>query len=168
MAILRLLFLPFRAPSLLVLFAVAIVMGNHWSILEAAPKSTPGIEAQLFWTVELLQAMVVVVICTMPDLIMRQISMLMAFSRAISLVIVLLLVITAGLYLLHMRVFADVLIIASAVLLARIDLTRIRVVSAPAVMAIALGAILLSGIWLGQTIDLPFQPGFAELFGPNT
>ena len=167
MAILRLLFLPFRAPSLLVLFAVAIVMGNHWSILEAAPKSTPGIDAQLFWTVELLQAMVVVVICTMPDLIMRQISMLMAFSRAISLVIVLLLVITGGLYLLHLSLLADVLILASALLLARLDLTRIRIVPAPAVMAIVLGAILLCGIWLGQEIATPLHPSFAGLFGPD-
>lgn len=167
MAILRLLLLPVRAPALLVLFAVAVVMGNQWSIIQPALKITPSIDAQLFWTVEVLQAMVVVVICTMPDLILRRLSLLMASSRAISLVIVLLLVITGGLYLLHLSLLADVLIVASALLLARLDLTRIRIVPAPAVMAIVLGVILLCGIWLGQEIATPLHPSFAGLFGPD-
>ena len=77
---------------------------------------------------------------------------------------VLLLVITAGLYLLHLSLLADVLILASAILLARLDLTRIRVVPPPVVMAIALGLILLGGIWIGQQISMPLHPSLAELF----
>ena len=162
---LRLLVLPFRAPSLLLLFGVAVVMGNHWSLLQAEQIESLGIDVQLFWIVEVLQAVVLVVICTMPDLILRQLSLLMASSRAISLVVVLLLVITAGLYLLHLSLLADVLILASAVLLARLDLTRIRVVPPPAVMAMVLGLILLGGIWIGQQISMPLHPSVAELFG---
>ena len=123
-----------------------------------------GIDVELFWIVELLQAVVLVVVCTIPDLILRQVSLLMAVSRAISLLVVLLLVITAGLYLLHLSLLADVLILASAILLARLDLTRIRVFPSPFVMAIALGLILLGGIWIGQQISMPLHPSLAKLF----
>ncbi len=160
---LRLLVVPFRAPSLLLLFGVAVVMGNHWSLLQSEQIDSLGIDVELFWIVEVLQAVLLVVVCTMPDLILRQVSLLMAASRAISLMVVLLLVITAGLYLLHLSLLADVLILASAVLLARLDLTRIRVVPPPVVMAIALGLILLGGIWIGQQISTPLHPRLAEL-----
>ena len=71
---LRLLVVPFRAPSLLLLFGVAVVMGNHWSLLPAEQINSLGIDVELFWIVEVIQAVVLVVICTMPDLILRQVS----------------------------------------------------------------------------------------------
>ena len=74
MAILRFLVLPFRAPLLLLLFGVAVIMGNYWSTLQLALMRSRGIDPQLFWTVELVQALAVVVICTMPDLLMRLLS----------------------------------------------------------------------------------------------
>ena len=163
MAILRFLVLPFRAPLLLLLFGVAVIMGNYWSTLQPALMRSRGIDPQLFWTVELLQALAVVVICTMPDLLMRQVSLLMASSRAISLIVTLLLVITGGLYLLRLSLLADVLILATSVLLARLDLTRIRVAPSPLVMTIALSSILLLGIWLGQELPAPLFNGSTEL-----
>ena len=155
MPLLRFLLLPFRAPLVLLLFAVAVVMGNHWTVFQAELMQSEGIDPQLYWTVEVLQSLVVVIICTMPDLLLRQISMLMASSRVFSLVVTLLLVITGGLYLLQLKLLADVLILASAVLLARLDLTRIRVVPSPAVMAFWMSVIVLSGIWLGHSLPSP-------------
>ena len=78
--------------------------------------------AAWFWCLVLLQTQVVVVFCTMPDLLLRQVSLLMASSRVMTLVVTLLVVITGGIYLLKLNVLTDVLILASAVLLARLDL----------------------------------------------
>ena len=156
MPLLRFLLLPFRAPLVVLLFAVAVVMGNHWTVFQAELMHSEGIDPQLYWAVEVVQTLVVVIICTMPDLLLRQISMLMASSRVFSLVVTLLLVITGGLYVLQLKLLADVLILASAVLLARLDLTRIRVVPSPAVMAFWMSVIVLSGIWLGHSLPSPF------------
>ncbi|NDD45510.1 MAG: hypothetical protein EBZ24_08875, partial [Synechococcaceae bacterium WB9_4xB_025] len=61
MALLRFLALPFRAPLLLVLFVVAILLGHHWTIFQQDLMNDRGIDPQLFWTVEVVQALVVVV-----------------------------------------------------------------------------------------------------------
>ena len=53
--------------------------------------------------------------------------MLMASSRVMTLVVTLLVVITGGIYLLKLNMLTDVLILASALLLARLDLIRIHV-----------------------------------------
>ena len=74
----------------------------------------------------------------MPDVLLRQMSLLMASSRVLSLVATLLLVITVGLYVLSLSLLSDVLILASAILLARLDLTRIKVVPPPQVTALRL------------------------------
>ena len=155
MPLLRFLLLPFRAPLVLLLFGVATVMGNHWTVFQQQLTRADRLDEPVFWTVEVMQALVVVLLCTMPDLIMRQISLLMASSRVFSLVVTLLLVITGGLYVLQLKLLADVLILASAVLLARLDLTRIRVVPSPVVMAFWMALIVLVGIWLGHALPSP-------------
>jgi hypothetical protein len=76
----------------------------------------------------------------------------MAASRVVSLVITLLIVTVGGLYLLHLRVLANVLILASAVLLARLDLARIRVAPPPVVLSVSLTALVLAGAALGRWI----------------
>ena len=157
MALLRFLVLPFRAPLVLVLFVVAVLLGHHWTIFQQELMQSRGIDPQIFWTAEVVQALLVVVICTMPDLLLRQISMLMASSRVISLVVTLLLVITGGLYVLQLSLLSDVLILSSAVLLARLDLTRIKVVPPPLVAASWLALIVLGGIWLGHALPNPFD-----------
>ena len=155
MRLLRLLLLPLRAPLLLVLFGVAIVMGNHWTLLHEHLALTRDVSARLFWTVEVTQVLAVVVLCAMPDLLMRQVSLMMASSRIVSFVVTLLLVVTAGIYVLRLNLLADVLIIASAVLLARLDLTRIGVVPSSSLTVLLLSGILLGGIWLGHLIPTP-------------
>ena len=154
-SLLRLLVLPLRAPMLLVLLLVSGYMGLHWA--EVAPlllsrAETPlqlELAGSLFWPLQCLQALVVVVFCAMPDLLLRELSQLMAASKALTLVVTLLIVITGGLYLLHLAVLAEVLVLASAVLLARLDLSRLRIAPAPLMAAAGLSSWVLAGIGLG-------------------
>jgi len=115
--LLRYLLLPFRAPMLLILLLVSAYVGLDWSVSRAA---LPGHEAMdgLAWTMECLQAVVVVVLCTLPDLLLRQLSSLMATSRVVSLVATLLLVTLVGIYMLHLEMLANVLVLGCSVLLA--------------------------------------------------
>lgn len=155
MALIRVLTLPFRAPLLLVLFGVALVLGNHWSLQQAQIGMTQGLGPLLFWTLELVQVGLVVVICTMPDLLMRQVSLLMASSRVVTLVVSLLVVVTCGLILMRTNLLVNVLILSSALLLARLDLARIGVVPPPLVTIVGLGSWLLLGLWIGQRLPSP-------------
>jgi hypothetical protein len=86
----------------------------------------------------------------MPDLLLQRISNLMAASRVMSLVISLLIVTVGGLYLLHLKVLTNVLILGTTVLLARLDLARIRVAPPPVLLAGVLGVLVLSGAWVGR------------------
>lgn len=151
-SLLRLLVLPLRAPMLLVLVVISTYLGLHWTLpLQHADHPYNDV-AGLIWGAECLQAAVVVVVCTMPDLLLRQLSAMMAASRVISLVITLLLVTLGGLYLLHLDVLSNVLILATAVLLARLDLLRIRVAPPPFTIALALGVLVLGGLSLGRVL----------------
>jgi hypothetical protein len=88
----------------------------------------------------------------MPDLVIRQVSIVMAASRVVSLVVTLLLVTVGGLYLLHLNALANVLIMASAVLLTRLDLLRVRVVPPPMLLAGVLALMVLGGANLGRML----------------
>ena len=136
---------------LLVLFAIAVYEGLSWGhgpAMASLPKGLPN----LLWSLDCLHALLVVVVCTMPDLLLQQVSSLMAASRVASLVITLLIITVGGLYMLHLQVLSHVLIVASTVLLARVDLARIRVSPSPAVLALAFSAIVLGGGSLGHAL----------------
>lgn len=155
--VLSLILLPLRAPLLLLLLLVSTYLGMHWSRPGAwADAGTSGV-TDLIWSAECLQALIVVVVCTMPDLLLQRISSIMAASRVASLVITLLLVVTGGLYLLHLDVLSNVLILSSSVLLARLDLVRLRVVPPPFVMTLILIVLVLGGISLGRTVELQLR-----------
>jgi hypothetical protein len=149
---LRLLMLPLQAPMLLLLLAVSTYLGLHWSRPLVQDETQLGALGTLVWSAECLQALVVVVICTMPLFLLRQISSLMATSRVLSLVMALLLVTVGGLYLLHLEVLANVLILGSAVMLARLDLIRIQVVPPPLVMAGVFSVLVLGGASFGRVL----------------
>ena len=155
MPILRLLSLPVRAPLLTVLFFVAVVLGNHWQIVQPTFTSLYSVSAVWFWCFVLLQTQVVVVFCTMPDLLLRQVSLLMASSRVMTLVVTLLVVITGGIYLLKLNVLTDVLILASALLLARLDLIRIGVLPAAGICLVLMSLIVIAGIVAGTLLPHP-------------
>jgi hypothetical protein len=104
----------------------------------------------LFWSLDCLHALLVVVVCTMPDLLLQHISSVMAASRVMSLVITLLIVTVGGLYVLHLKVLANVLILGTTVLLARLDLARVRVAPPPLLLATALCVLVLSGAAFGR------------------
>lgn len=156
----NLLLLPLRAPLLLVLLLISVYLGLHWSRPGSVADSGMGSLTTLIWSAECLQAVVVVVICTIPELLLQRLSSLMAASRVASLVVTLLLVITGGLYLLHLEVLSNVLILASAVLLARLDLVRLRVVPPPFVMTLVLCVLVLGGVSLGRSIEMRLRPLF--------
>lgn len=153
---LLLLALPLRAPMLLVLLLVSVYMGLHWAdvdpqlIREAEGAAAVAMAGPFFWPLQSLQAVLVVVLCTMPDLLLRELSLLMSSSKALTLVVTLLTVITVGLYMLHLAVLAEVLVLASAVLLARLDLTRLRLVPPPLLAAAGLSGWVLLGISIGR------------------
>jgi len=154
MALLHLASIPFRAPMTMVLLSVSVYFGLHWTLLAPGALQLRGLDPQLFWIVELVQAAIVVVVCSLPQLLLRHLSLLMASSRVLTLVVTLLLVITAGLYLLNLRIFSEMLILASAVLLCRLDLTRIRVVPSPLAMASSMVLLVYAGIWTGHRLAL--------------
>jgi hypothetical protein len=147
--LLRYLLLPFRAPMLLILLLVSAYVGLDWSVSRSA---LPGHEAMdsLSWTMECLQAVVVVVLCTLPDLLLRQLSSLMATSRVVSLVATLLLVTLVGIYMLHLEMLANVLVLGCSVLLARLDMVRARLVPPPLVTVALLVLLVIGGASFGR------------------
>lgn len=161
----RYLLLPFRAPMLPILVLVSAYMGFDWSLSRPAVEGQATIEG-LVWAMECLQAVVVVVICTLPDLLLRQISSLMATSRVVSLVASLLIVTLVGIYMLHLQMLASVLILGSSVLLARLDMVRVRLVPPPMVTLALLVVLVLGGASLGRLAGigalgpLLLPPGF--------
>jgi hypothetical protein len=149
--LLRLLLVPLQAPMLLLLLAVSAYLGAH--ISSEIQQGTTAAGTPMLWWLECLQAIIVVVICSIPDLLLRQVSTLMISSRVLSLVITLLLVTMGGLYLLHLNVLANVLILASTVLLARLDLARIRIVNPPLLITTLLTLVVVSGMILGYSLS---------------
>jgi hypothetical protein len=93
----------------------------------------------------------------MPDLLLRRFSVMLAASRVVTLVATLLLVTIGGLYLLHLDVFSNVLILATSVLLARLDLVRIRVVPPSPLLALMLAVVVLVGAGVGHRLDTPLS-----------
>ena len=153
MALIRTLVLPLQAPALLLLLGISIYMGVHWSQGSTAEVAMGMSLASVFWSIDCLHAVLVVFVCTMPELLLERVSSLMAASRVVSLVMTLLIVTVGGLYLLHLNVLANVLILASAVLLARLDLLRVRLKPPPLLLAITLSAVVLLGAGLGRALS---------------
>jgi hypothetical protein len=148
--LIRLLSLPLRAPMLLVLVAVSVYEGLHWSTPELLSSRPLANLPSLLWSLDCLHALLVVLVCTMPDILLRRISILMATSRVMSLVITLLLVTLGGLYLLHLKVLSNLLMLASAVLLARLDLARIRISPPPLKQLVVFGGLVLLSASFGR------------------
>jgi hypothetical protein len=150
--LLRILLMPIQAPMLLLLAGVSTYLGIHWSRPLQVEDSNLSALAHLVWSAECLQAVIVVMLCTMPDLMMRWLSSLMASSRVITLVVAMLGVTVGGLYLLNFQELANVAILGSAVMLARLDLFRIRVVPPQLVVAASMSLVVLGGVSLGRIV----------------
>lgn len=166
-SLLTLLVLPLRAPALLLLALTSCYLGIHWSAeMQASISSAVRVPllSDFYLPMQFLQAIAVILVCTMPNLLMREISALMAISRVVSLVVTLLVVITGGLYLLHLSVLANVLILATSVLLARLDMARVRVVPHPLAAFIGLCSWSLVMMAAGRSFYL-HNPGIAGAIG---
>ena len=144
--------LPLQAPMIGVLFVVAVVMGHQWSMAQLQVVHTRSVPLELLFAAEAIQLMVVLLICTMPELLMQRMSLVMASSRVMTLLVTLLLVIVLGIYLLRLNLLSDLLILASALLLARLDLVRLGVLTAPRGSLLLLGFVLFVGIGLGHCL----------------
>ena len=149
MNLLRYALLPVRAPMVLLLLGVSTYLGSRWSHTLDPQIFGNGLFRNLLLTLECLQALLVVVVCTIPDILMHQLGTMMAYSRVVSLVGTLLLVITGGLYLLHLSVFSSVLILDCSVLLVRLDLVRVDMVPPRLITIFLLGFVVMLGISLG-------------------
>jgi hypothetical protein len=147
--LLRLLVLPLRAPLVLLLVAVAAYIGTSWRV---PPPPGDGLLAVLSWfaSFDALQTLLVVVVCSMPLRLLRGVTGLMAASQVMTLVLTLLIVTVAAIYLLRLEVLSRVLILGSAVLLARVDLARIRVVPPPLRLSLGLSVLVLASCALGR------------------
>lgn len=148
---LRYMLLPFRAPMLPILVLVSAYMGLDWSLTRSAAEGQGSMDG-LVWAMECLQSVGVVVVCTLPDLLLRQLSSLMATSRVVSLVASLLLVTLLGIYMLHLEMLANVLILGSSVMLARLDMLRVRLAPPPMVTVALLTILVLGGASLGRLL----------------
>ena len=124
--------LPLQAPMIGVLFAVAVVMGHQWSMAQLQVVHSRSVPLEL--------------------LFMQRMSLVMASSRVMTLLVTLLLVIVLGIYLLRLNLLSDLLILASALLLARLDLVRLGVLTAPRGSLLLLGFVLFVGIGLGHCL----------------
>ena len=155
MGLMRWFFLPLRAPLLILLFGVSAVMGHQWTLLAPRFSSSSGLPLPMLFGLEVVQLLLVLILCTMPDLLMRRISMLMASSRSMTLLVTLLLVVGAGIYLLRLNVLSDMLIIASALLLARLDLVRVGLDATPVTSILLLGSLLFGGVVFGHFLPHP-------------
>jgi hypothetical protein len=147
----RYLLLPFRAPMLPILVLVSAYMGLDWSLTRPAAEGQGTMDG-LVWAMECLQSLGVVVVCTLPDLLLRQLSSMMATSRVVSLVASLLLVTLLGIYMLHLEMLANVLILGCSVLLARLDMLRVRLAPPPMVTVALLTILVLGGASLGRLL----------------
>ena len=162
----ELLKLPLRAPMISVLFAIAVVMGHQWSMAQMQLLHSSTIALEFLIAAELFQLVAVLAICTMPELLMQRISMVMASSRVMTLLVTLFSVIVLGIYLLRLNLLSDLLILASALLLARLDLVRLGVMTSPQRSLLLLGFVLVAGIGLGHC--LPHSMGTVIAPGPIT
>ena len=164
MAPFELLKLPLRAPMINVLFAVAVVMGHQWSMAQMQLLNSSTISLEFLIAAELFQLVAVLVIFNMPELLMQRMSMVMASSRVMTLLVTLFWVIVLGIYLLRLNLLSDLLILASALLLARLDLVRLGVMTSPQRSLLLLGFVLVAGIGLGHC--LPHSLGTVIAPGP--
>ena len=155
MGLMRWLSLPLRAPLLILLFGVSAVMGHQWTLFSPRFSASSGLPLPMLFGLEVVQLLLVLILCTMPDLLMRRISMLMASSRSMTLLVTLLLVVGAGIYLLRLNVLSDMLIIASALLLARLDLVRVGLDATPVTSILLLGSLLFGGVVFGHFLPHP-------------
>ena len=78
----------------------------------------------------------------------------MAASRVVSLVASLLLVTLLGLYMLHLEMLANVLILSCSVLLARLDMVRAQRIPPPTVSVLLLVLLVLGGASLGRLLGM--------------
>ena len=75
--------------------------------------------------------------------------------------------VTVGIYVLFLNMLSDLLVLASAVLLARLDLARIGISFRPSTSMFLMAFIVFTGIGLGHLLPNPAQGWFAKNLVPT-
>lgn len=147
--LLRWLTVPLRAPLVLLLVVVAGYIGTSWGPM---PRDGESLLALLGWygSFDALQTLLVVVVCSMPLRLLRAVTGVMAASQFMTLVLTLLIVTLGALYMLRLEALSRVLILAAAVLLARLDLARIRMVPSPWRLSLGLSVLVMVSCGFGR------------------
>lgn len=108
---------------------ISFYLGAHWGFEQDGLRGN-GIDGtmadEVYWFFNLVQAFVVIFLCTVPDLVLSYLSLLMGASKVLALVATLLFVVLVGMYLLYIP-GNDFIVLGSVLLLARLDLTRLRI-----------------------------------------
>lgn len=133
--LLRLLVLPLRAPMLTLLVVIATYEGMQWT--------RPLL-------MESLGDILVVTLCTMPDRLLESLNRMIGRSQVVGLIFSLLLLTVGWMFLLYLKVLPNVLILGCAVLLARLDLLRLRMAPGPLPLTMALSLVVLTAAGFGH------------------
>ncbi len=126
---LKLLLLPIRAPMITLLGLISFYLGANWGFEQDVLRGS-GIDATIvdkaYWIFYLAQVFVVILFCTLPDLVFGQLTLFMGASKFLALALALLFFVLVNMYLWY-KPGNDLTILASALLLARLDLARLRI-----------------------------------------
>ena len=148
-----------KAPFIGVLFLVGILMGNYLSITQHKLEQSGDNSFEYFWIMQFLKLLIVVIVSTSPELLLRYLSRLISSSRVMSLIITLLLVITLGIFMLKLNLLIDMLILSSSLLLARLELEKNGLSLHPFWGMFLLASLVISGAIIGH-----YLPDFNRLF----
>jgi len=156
----KLLLLPIRAPMITLLGLISFYLGVHWGFQQDGLRGG-GIDETIvdeaYWIFNLIQVFVITLFCTLPDLVLRQLSLFMAASKVLTLVLTLLLVVLGSMYLLYLPGFSDFLVLASALLLARLDLVRLRIWPSSWLALFGFTAFIMFFVTYGEMMHLEFH-----------
>lgn len=124
-----------RTPTVLLVLALLFYFGHLWALRAATPLLLPrnaSNSAQLYWLFIMAQLQCLVLLCTKPVLLLKRLTRPITSSRFANLLVVFPvgLVVVAGL--LHLHALGHGLILAAALLLARLDLMRAELYPSPA------------------------------------
>ena len=153
-----------RTPTVLLVLALLFYFGHLWTLRAANTLLLPlnaANSAQLYWLFIMAQLQCLVLLCTMPSLVVQRLTMpITTTSRFVSLLVTLPvgLVVIAGL--IRLQALGHGLILAAALLLARLDLMEAEVYPAPARAWLVTNLLSLFMVGLGARFGalLPWPP----------
>ncbi|MCY4054988.1 MAG: hypothetical protein OXF25_08270 [Cyanobacteria bacterium MAG CAR3_bin_5] len=154
-----------RTPTVLLVLALLFYFGHLWTLRAANTPLLPlnaSNSARLYWLFIMAQLQYLVLLCTMPGLVLRRLTMPITTSRFVSFLVVFPVGLLGVAGLIHLQALGHGLILAAALLLARLDLTEADLYPAPArawLITNLLSLLMVSlGAGLGSRLPWPHPP----------